>query len=70
MVKTTGQLPTKAELDDGTKFELSLEKINNRYLATMWQMVDGVQEHIFSFAYGKTVARAKENLKKKILFPA
>lgn len=67
-IKITGHLPKRFETDDGIKAELFIRrKTKGGYIATFWQMVNGVQDHIISYAHGNTPEEAKQNLKEKIL---
>ena len=69
MIRITGSLPSVAQMNDGSELKLFLRKKtgNKGYIATLWQIVDGVQEHIFEYGTGKTVELAKTDLKNKLL---
>lgn len=70
-IKQTGQVPHKFEFENGAKFELfSRKRINEPgYIVCFWQMVDGVQTHLFNYGEGITLTEAKDDLKRKLLKP-
>lgn len=69
IIKETGHLPQKAELENGQKVELFIRKKtrNKGYIATMWLMYEGIQHTMIEYGEGKTVEAAKDDLKSKIL---
>ena len=69
MIRTTGSLPLKAKMNDGTELELFIRRQTRGkgYIATLWVIINDVQEHIFEYATGTNIEEAKSNLKNKLL---
>lgn len=69
MIKTTGHLPSKAILEDGTELELFVRQLtgNKGYRATIYTIVDGLPRVILFSAIGATRTNAEDNLKDDIL---
>lgn len=69
LIKETGHLPQKAELESGQKVELFIRnKTRNKgYIAAIWLMYEGIRHTMIEYGEGKTVESAKDDLKSKIL---
>jgi hypothetical protein len=69
LLKTTGELPTRAITEGGQILELEVETKNGVTRAFLWQVIDGVQEHLFAYGVGADEKSAKDCLINRILHP-
>lgn len=69
IIELTGELPTRASLEDGSNIELMIRKKtgNKGYIAAYWLVKDGVHLSIIAHENGSTIDSAKRKLKKYIL---
>lgn len=70
-IEQTGVLPNKFKTAGGRQFELFLrKKFNGKgYIASYWEMIDGIQDRIFLSGDGITINEAKDKLKQKLTHP-
>ncbi len=68
MIKLTGEVPSKATTEVGSKLELFHRKrTDGTYIVTLWEMDGIVQTSMFEYGEGTTIEKAKDDLKTKLL---